>query len=203
MDGDFSVVEQTGAWVVHDAAMERILFLDEPVTHPASIDGLQDRTITIGSVSKEYRMIGWRVGWIVGPQSIMNDIGLVSLTNVVCQVGIAMPGAAAALTTPDDGVAEATAEWKARRDVIMSELSDLPVVSPDGGWSLLIDTISLGMSPDTASQRLFKKGAVAATPMLGWGTDDKAGRYLRLVFSNEPVSRLRGLRERIRKSWAL
>ena len=37
-------------------------------------------------------MIGWRVGWVVGPQTIMNDIGLVSISNVVCQTGISMSG---------------------------------------------------------------------------------------------------------------
>ena len=103
-------------------------------------------------------MIGWRVGWIAGPADIMKDIGLVSLTNVVCQVGIGMPGAAAALTAEDDGIAGAVAELQARRDVILNELSDLPVVRPDGGWSLLIDTVALGMSPADASQRLFETG---------------------------------------------
>src|SRR5712692_6072832 len=65
----------------------------------------------------------------------MNDISLVSISNVVCQVGIAMPGAAAALTTTDDGVATAIAEWQKRRDVLLDELSDLPAVPPNGGWS--------------------------------------------------------------------
>lgn len=195
--------EYADAWILHDAAMERILFSDHPVLHPASFDGMGDRVITVGSVSKEYRMIGWRVGWIVGPARIMKDIGLVSLTNVVCQVGIAMPGATAALTAEDDGVAAATAEWKMRRDVIVEEMRGLPLVVPDGGWSLLIDTAALGMRPDLAAERLFRKGAIAATPMIGWGHDDRAGRYLRFVFSNEPVARLEGLRERIRQSWSL
>ena len=55
-------------------------------------------------------MIGWRVGWIVGPASIMADVRLASLSNVVCQVGIGTPGAAAALTAYDDGVAHAAAQ---------------------------------------------------------------------------------------------
>lgn len=148
-------------------------------------------------------MIGWRVGWIVGPEPIMRDIGLVSLTNVVCQVGIGMPGAAAALAAEDDGVAAATTEWQARRDTIVDELSGLPVVIPDGGWSLLIDTRALGMDPADASARLFRDGAIAATPMNGWGAEDCAGRYLRFVYANEPVPRLRGLRERVRKAWLL
>lgn len=198
-----SIANNTGAWIVHDAAMERILFVDQPVLHPASFDGLAERTITIGSVSKEYRMIGWRVGWVAGPRHIMRDVALVSLTNVVCQTGIGMPGALAALTAKDDGVAAATTEWRARRDLLLDELSDLPVVVPDGGWSMLIDTSALGLSPAEASRRLFENGRVAATPMIGWGSHDLAGRFLRLVFSNEPVSRLTDIRARIRTAWGL
>ncbi|MEE4012999.1 pyridoxal phosphate-dependent aminotransferase [Roseibium sp. FZY0029] len=195
------VVIRTGAYLLHDAAMERILYTGSTVIHPASLDGMAERTITVGCVSKEYRMIGWRVGWTVGPASIMADISLVSLTNVVCQVGIAMPGAAAAVTAKDDGIAAATATWKARRDIILQELSDLPVVRPDGGWSLLIDTAKLGLPPSEASRLLFEKGRIAATPMTGWGSENIAGRYLRFVFANEPEERLGDIRERLRLAW--
>ncbi|PTB18506.1 aspartate aminotransferase [Trinickia symbiotica] len=194
--------ERAGAWLVYDAAMERIVFDGREIIHPAGMPGMRERTITVGSLSKEYRMIGWRVGWIVGPASIMNDVRLVSLSNVVCQVGIAMPGATAALTATDDGVAAAVAEWESRRDFLMAELADLPpVVRPHGGWSLLVDTRSLGIEPADASRLLLAHGKVAATPMTNWGPT--ADRYLRLVFSNEPVSRMRDVRERIRASWRL
>lgn len=198
-----TLAERTDAWIIHDAAMERILFADAPVVHPASLDGMAERTITIGSASKEYRMIGWRVGWVVGPKSIMNDIGQVGLANVVCQVGIAMPGAAAALSAEDDGVEAATREWGCRCELILNEIADLPVVAPDGGWSMLIDASALGMEPAVASDRLFRLGAIAATPMSGWGSDKIAGRYVRFVFANEPVERLRGIRDRIGKAWGV
>jgi len=197
------VVTGTGAWLLHDAAMQRILFTDDAPVNPAGLPGLADRTVIVGSVSKEYRMIGWRVGWVVGPKNIMNDIGLVSLTNVVCQVGIGMPGAAAALTAKDDGVAAATLEWKGRRDLILKECADLPVVRPDGGWSLLIETAALDLNPAEASRLCFEKGAIAATPMTGWGDDNLAGRYLRFVFANEPVERLAGIRQRLRDAWGV
>ncbi|PMS35538.1 aspartate/methionine/tyrosine aminotransferase [Trinickia symbiotica] len=193
--------DRAGAWLVYDAAMERIVFDGREIVHPAGLPGMRERTITVGSVSKEYRMIGWRVGWIVGPASIMNDVRLVSLSNVVCQVGIAMPGATAAITATDDGVAAAVAEWESRRDFLMAELADLPVVRPHGGWSLLVDTRSLGIEPADASRLLLAHGKIAATPMTNWGPT--ADRYLRLVFSNEPVSRMRDVRERIRASWRL
>src|SRR5207249_8900551 len=85
------------AWVIWDAAMERIRFDSQPPVHPAAHPGLADRTITVGSASKELRMIGWRVGWVAGPEEIMADIGLAGLTNVVCQAGIAQQAVAAAL----------------------------------------------------------------------------------------------------------
>jgi aspartate/methionine/tyrosine aminotransferase len=144
-------------------------------------------------------MIGWRVGWIVGPAPIMADVRLVSLSNVVCQVGIGMPGAAAALDAADDGVAQAVAQWQERRDFLLGALADLPVVAPHGGWSLLIDTEQLGLNCAAASQALLAKGEVAATAMTGWGP--QAGRYVRLVFANEPLGRLADIRARVRAAW--
>jgi len=189
------------AWLVYDAAMERIVFDGRPIIQPASLPDMRERTITVGSVSKEYRMIGWRVGWIVGPAPVMADVRLTSLSNVVCQVGIGMPGATAALNARDDGVARAVAEWQARRDYLLSELRDLPVIRPDGGWSLLIDTERFGLASDEASRLLLAKADIAATPMKGWGP--QAARYLRFVFANESVARLADIRTRVRAAWGL
>ncbi len=192
--------EPRGIWLLYNAAMERILYGGRPYVHPASVPGLEDLTITVGSVSKEYRMIGWRVGWVAGPRRAMNRIGLVSIYNVVTPVGIAQPGALAALTDPaGGGVAEAVREWERRRDAVQAELAGLPFMPCDGGWSLLVDTGRLGLDGEAASVRLLERGKVAATPMTHWGREN-AGQFVRIVFSNEPVERLRGLGERCRRA---
>jgi aspartate/methionine/tyrosine aminotransferase len=197
-----NLCREKDAWLLYDAALERILFDGHDYFQPASLEGMVERTITVGAVSKEYRMIGWRVGWVVGPASVIRDIAQVSISNVVCQVGIAMPGATAALTTPDDGVTAAVAEWQSRRDALLEELADLPTVRPGGGWSLLLNVEKLGFDAESASSLLVKKGKIAATPMQNWGSD-RASAYLRLVYANEPVQRLRGVRERIRVAWKI
>ena len=196
LDAIAGPVARYGTWVIYDAAMERIRFDGAAPLHPAGHPELRERTITVGSASKELRMIGWRVGWVVGPESIVADIGLVGLTNVVCQVGIAQQAVAAALTAPDaaDEVAAAVRVWHERCDAVLQQLADYPSIRPHGGWSLLIDTAELGLSPEAASQRLFHRAQVAATPMTGWGPSGE--RYLRLVFANEPVERLGDLRYR-------
>ncbi len=183
------------AWMIYDSAMERILFDGLEPVHPASFPGMAERTITVGSVSKEYRMIGWRVGWIVAPPGIVDDVGLVNISNVVCNVGIAQAAATVALETPGSDVAAATAEWQRRRDTILGELGGYRAIRPQGGWSLLVDVSELGMSGAEASARLLERGKVAATPMTGWGSDRSDG-FVRLVFSNEPCERLEGLAER-------
>jgi aspartate/methionine/tyrosine aminotransferase len=194
-----AALEKHPTWLIYDAAMERIRFDGRPPSHPAAHPGLADRTITVGSASKELRMIGWRVGWVVGPARVLADVNLVGLTNVVCQVGIAQAAVAAALADPgaDADVAAATATWQQRCEVILDQLAGYPAVRPDGGWSLLIDTGPLGLTPGEASRLLFDRGKVAATPMDGWGPS--GARYLRLVFANEPAGRLGDLGDRFRR----
>ncbi|HNP70287.1 MAG TPA: pyridoxal phosphate-dependent aminotransferase [Kouleothrix sp.] len=187
------------AWLINDAAMERILYDGRQVIHPASFAGMRERVITIGAASKEYRMIGWRVGWVVGPAAIVADVARASISNVVCQVGIAMGAVAAAIAAPDDGIAASVAEWQARRDVLLGELRDFAVVPPHGGWSLLLDVAPLGLDGPAASRRLLEHGKIAATPMVNWGSA-RSGSYVRFVFANEPVARLRGIGERVRRA---
>ncbi len=192
---------QTRAWMLYDSAMERILFDGLDHMHPASFPEMARRTITVGSVSKEYRMIGWRIGWIVGPPEIVNDIGLVNISNVVCPVGIAQAAAASALRMPDSDVLSATREWEKRRNILLQELDGFPIVKPQGGWSMLMDVSRFGISGAEASRKLFEKGRIAATPMTGWGSR-RSDQYIRFVYSNEPAERLKGIRSRIEAALA-
>jgi N-succinyldiaminopimelate aminotransferase len=182
--------------LIYDAAMERLLYDNLPVVHPASFPGMEDRTITVGSASKELRMIGWRVGWIVGPKHLMGDIGLVSMANVVVPVGIAQRAAAKALETSRTTIKPFIQELQKRKDLIMQELEGLPYGKPDGGFSLLVRVDGLGWKAEDAAQALLEKGALV-TPMLGWGNDAEA-QYIRIVYSNETLERLRGLGKIVR-----
>ena len=184
-------------WLIYNAAMERILYDGRPHVHPASLPGMRERTLTVGSVSKEYRMIGWRTGWVVGPASVLADVAKVGIYNVVTGVGIGQPGALAALTAADEAedVAASVDRWERRRNAVLEALRDYPVRRAGGGWSLLVDTRPLGLPARQLSQRLLAGAGVAATPMDAWG-GPHSEYQLRLVFSNEPIARLRTLGDR-------
>jgi aspartate/methionine/tyrosine aminotransferase len=186
-------------WLLNDAAMERILYDGRGVIHPASFPGMRDKVITVGAASKEYRMIGWRVGWVVGPADVIADVARVSITNVVCQTGIAMGAVATAIGDPNDGIQSCVEEWQRRRDVLLDELRDVAVIPPHGGWSLLMDVSPLGFDGVTACKRLLELGKIAATAMINWGSANSS-KYVRFVFANEPVHRLRGIGKSVREA---
>ncbi|KAK4496209.1 hypothetical protein PRZ48_012189 [Zasmidium cellare] len=181
--------------LIYDAAFERLLFDGRPVVHPASFPGMQQRTITVGSASKELRLIGWRVGWIVGPKWVISDIQLVGMANVVVPVGIAQKAAQAALEHPDSSqdCGDFTKELQARRDLLMEELKGLPAGIPAGSWSFVL-RVENGKE---ASAALIQEG-MYVTPMTGWGSEGDS--FIRFVYSNEPCDRLKGIGEKVKRA---
>jgi aspartate/methionine/tyrosine aminotransferase len=183
-------------WLLYWAGFEAVLFDGRDVIHPAALPGMRERTVIVGAPSFEQRMIAWRVGWLVMPPELTDLASRTQIYNGLVASGFAQIGTKVALELGEDDVTPATAEWQLRRDETLRQLEGLPVVPPHGGWSMLLDTDGLGVTPAELSARLLDH-KVAATPMDGWG-GEIAARHLRFVFSNEPVDRLRALGDRAR-----
>jgi N-succinyldiaminopimelate aminotransferase len=190
-----SVCQRHDLFLLYDAAMEALLFDGRDPVGPLDVPGMDERTVIVGSMSKAYRMIGWRVGWVAGPASLVSDAGWVHTYNTTGNVSVSRRAAEAVLRGPQEHVAVATAELERRRDAIFAALPDWPLIRPAGGWSLLADVAAMGITPAQASAELLTAG-VAATSMEGWG-GDVAARHVRFVFSAEPVERLATLATRL------
>jgi aspartate/methionine/tyrosine aminotransferase len=195
-DAIASICRDKDLWLLYWGGFEGVLFDGRTVQHPAALEGMRNRTVTIGCPTLEQRMIAWRIGWIVAPGELVNDVSRVHIYNGLVPSGFNQIGARVALSLEDDGLATANEEWERRRDETLRQLEGLPTVRPAGAWSLLLDVASLGLDCMDASERLLEQ-KVAATPMRGWG-GNAADRHVRFVFSNEPVDRLSRLGERVR-----
>jgi aspartate/methionine/tyrosine aminotransferase len=192
------VCRDKDAWLIYVSMYEGVVFDGLPIIHPSASPDMRDRVIIAGSVSLEQRMIGWRVGWTVGPESLRSKLSVVQIYNSLVPGGIGQAGARVALGAPPEDLEAAVAEYQRRRDETVRQLDGFPTVTASGGWSLLMDTAALGIDCAEASKRMLEH-KVAATQMRGWG-GDMADRYLRFVFSNEPVERLSLLGERARRA---
>jgi aspartate/methionine/tyrosine aminotransferase len=199
-DAIASLCRERDLWLLYWAGFEGVLYDGLEVIHPAALPGMRDRTVTIGAASLELRMIAWRVGWVVCPGELVNDVSRIQIYNGLVASGFAQVGVRVGLDLGDDHLHAANAEYQRRRDETLRQLEGLPTVRPHGAWSLLLDARELGLDPAELSGRLLQQ-KVAATPMTGWG-GDVAERYVRFVFSNEPVGRLALLGDRVRAALA-
>jgi aspartate/methionine/tyrosine aminotransferase len=191
-----SICRERDLWLLYLAWFEGVLFDGRSVRQPASLRDMRDRTVIVSGPSLEQRMIAWRVGWVVAPGELVNDVARVQIYNGLVPSGFAQIGTRVALELADDGLQAANAECQRRRDETLRQLDGLPAVRPAGTWSLLLDVAALGRDCVEVSDRLLEQ-KVAATPMRGWG-GEVADRHVRFVFSNEPVERLELLGERVR-----
>jgi aspartate/methionine/tyrosine aminotransferase len=182
-------------WLLYWGGYEAVLFDGLKIVQPAGLPGMAERTVIVGSPTLEQRMIGWRIGWVVMPPELTDLMSRAQIYNGLVASGFAQIGTRVALEVGDEDVAVATAEYERRRDETMRQLEGLPAVPAHGGWSLLLDTEAMGISPPDLSARLLEQ-KVAATPMTVWG-GEVAKRHLRFVFSREPVERLALLGERL------
>jgi N-succinyldiaminopimelate aminotransferase len=193
-----SICRDRDLWLLYLAWFEGILFDGRPIRHPAALAGMRDRTVTVSAPSLEQRMIAWRVGWVVAPNELVDDVSRVQIYNGLVPSGFAQIGTRVALGLPDDHLHAANAECQRRRDETLRQLDGLPAVRPAGTWSLLLDVAALGLDCVEVSDRLLEQ-KVAATPMRGWG-GEIADRNVRFVFSNEPLERLALLGERLHRA---
>jgi aspartate/methionine/tyrosine aminotransferase len=204
-DGEWEAVasmcRERDLWLLYWAGFEGVLYDGRAPRQPASLPDMRDRTVTVGAVTLEQRMIAWRVGWVVAPRDLVNDVSRVQIYNGLVASGFGQIGACVALTLPDDHLDAANEECQRRRDETLRQLEGLPAVRPAGAWSLLLDVAELGLDCLDVSDRLLAE-KVAATPMRGWG-GEIADRHVRFVFSNEPVERLSLLGDRVRRALEL
>jgi N-succinyldiaminopimelate aminotransferase len=194
------ICRERGITLLYCMLMEAIVFGGRPVVVPSALEGMRDLTVTLGAVSMEQRMIGWRVGWMVANAELAPTLALVHIYNGICVSGFGQIGAAAAIELGDDDVRAAVAEWERRHDEVVRQCDGLPLVPAHGGWSVLIDAEASGLGASELSRRLLEQ-KVAATPMTAWG-ETAAPRHVRFVFSNEPVERLALLGDRLHAALA-
>jgi aspartate/methionine/tyrosine aminotransferase len=197
-DAIASLCVRSNLWLLYWAGFEAIVFDGRQVRHPAALPDMRDRTVIVGAPSMEQRMIAWRIGWVVAPGDLVNDVSRVQIYNGLAPSGFAQVGTRVALEVPDDHLVAANAEYQRRRDETLRQLGGWPVVTPAGGWAMLLDVAALGLDCVEVSDRLLQE-KVAATPMRGWG-GEIADRHVRFVFSNEPVERLTLLGTRVRRA---
>ncbi len=86
-DAIASLCREHDLWLLYWAGFEGVLFDGRPIRHPAALTGMRDRTVTVGAPTLEQRMIAWRIGWVVVPGELVNDVSRVHIYNGLVRSG--------------------------------------------------------------------------------------------------------------------
>jgi aminotransferase len=168
---------------ITDEIYEHIHYLgDGGHVPPATVPGLEDRTVTINALSKTYAVTGWRVGWAIAPPAVT---GAIRKVHDFLTVGAAAPlqaAGAAAMALPDNYYTSLAESYRERRDVLCQNLRDsgFGVREPDGAYYVLCETGALdpAQDADAFARRLVVDPGVAAVPGTSFFADPAEGAGL-------------------------
>ena len=157
--------------VISDEIYERFVYPPSQQLSIASLPGMAERTITLNGFSKTYAMTGWRVGYLAASPLFARVLtGLkATLTGPTSTVG--QYAALAAVTGPQDAVAETYAIYMQRRQLMMEGLSNLGLTysAPQGGYFLYTNAASSGLSAFELSYLFLREGHVLIFPGTAFG----------------------------------
>jgi aspartate/methionine/tyrosine aminotransferase len=117
--------------LICDEAYDRLIFAGEYLS-PASLEGMRERTILCGSLSKAYAMTGWRIGYIAGPEAVISATHILQQNVLLAVTSFAQYGAIAALNGPQDCVEEMRTEFDRRRKMLIAAIDGIPELELEG-----------------------------------------------------------------------
>jgi aspartate aminotransferase len=149
------------------------------------VDGMAERTILLDGWSKTFAMTGWRLGFAVLPEPLVDPVTRLIVNSVSCTSAFSQLAAKAALDGPWDAVEQMVAEFRTRRDLIVAGLNKIPGIScqtPRGAFYVFPRVTELGLPASELQERLLHEAGVAALPGTSFGRHGEG--YLRLSYAN-------------------
>lgn len=190
------------AFAITDEIYEHMLYDGARHISPATIEGLNDRTITINALSKTYSVTGWRVGWAIAPPEVTAAIRKV---HDFMTVGAAAPlqeAGVVAMGMPSEYYEKLASDYLARRDRLLGILgeSGFRCFKPRGAYYIMTDISAFGFPDDVAfAKYLVKEIGVACVPGSSFYRDPADGRNIvRFTFCKKETT-LQAAAERLSK----
>lgn len=186
-----ALATERGLFLISDEVYEDLVF--EGRHEPAGAHAPIDRVLTVSGVSKSFAMTGWRIGWLIVPSELADAAASLQEPVTSCPAAPSQAAAIAALSAPEDVVAELRDTYRRRRDILLDVLggTDLLAQVPDGAFYALVDIRSSGLGSVAFARRLLEETGVATVPGETFGPS--CDGYVRIAFTTTDAELRRGL----------
>ena len=197
----YQLCAKAGAVLMTDECYCKLVYDSEPFSI-ASLPGVKENVVVVGSLSKTFAMTGWRLGYALGPKPLIKAMNNLQSHQTSNPTSIAQMAGLEALRGSQDSVQQMLAEYRKRRDYIVPALQTIPGVTcpTPGGAFYAYPNISAAFGRGGVSSalefatKLLKEAHVATVPGEAFGTNE----HIRISYAASMDDIKDGV-ERIRK----
>jgi len=178
--------------ILSDEVYDRLIFDNKEIPTLLNYPDLYDRLIILNGWSKTYAMTGWRLGWSVWPEKLIEHVFKFCVNTHSCVNAPAQYGAIAALNEPEDHLKDMMEEFTIRRKLIVDGLSSLKGVEcslPGGSFFVFPNVKKTGMNGEEFTMKCLKESGVAMIPGTAFGKYAKYNVRFNFAVSRENISK--------------
>jgi aspartate/methionine/tyrosine aminotransferase len=187
--------------VLSDEVYDHMYYGDPPASVTA-MDGMEHRSVLVTGFSKTYAMTGWRLGYAVLPEWLIEPVVRLINSSTSCTPQFVQMAGLEALTGPQADSAAMMLALKERRDLMIDGLNSIPGIQcrvPQGAFYAFPNIRRLGLTSRDLATMLLEEGGVATLPGTAFGPEGEG--YIRLCFSTSSENIVEAL-DRIRRTTA-
>ena len=192
--------------VLSDEIYSRLLYEGAEFVSLLEYESLRDRLVILDGWSKTYAMTGWRIGYGVWPEPLVDIVTRLNINSVSCTNAATQFAAIAALSGPQDSVVEMARAFDERRKLIVQETNSIPgftSILPQGAFYTMPNITGTGLAAKQMETFLLDELGIAAVAGTSFGAYGEG--YMRFSYANssENIQRAMGrIRERaVTENW--
>ena len=206
LEGVAALCREFDAVCITDEIYDQIIYDGRAHIPMATLEGMYERTITIGGLGKTFALTGWRLGYACAPESLSNAVRTVHDFTTICAPAPLQHAAVAALSLPDAYYAQLKRDYATRRTRMMGilEAAHLRATPPEGAYYVLADfgEWSQDMHDFEFAEYLTKEVGVAVVPASSFYHSRGLGRtQIRFAFAKK-METLQAAEERLLIKWS-
>ena len=179
------LVRDRDLMVLSDEIYSRIYYGGEPPASIASLPGMLEKTIILDGFSKTYAMTGWRMGYGVMPEWLVEAVNKLMVNSNSCTATFTQRAGIAALEGPQQPVDAMVAEFRRRRDAFCAGLNQVPgfrCALPGGAFYAFANITGTGMKAKELADYLLYEGGVSCLSGAAFGEFGEG--YIRFSYAN-------------------
>lgn len=170
--------------VISDEVYKCLIYDNIPFRSIAAIDGMRERTILINSLSKEFCMTGYRIGYVLAPEEIIAAMTKLQENVCACAPLPSQYAAMKALGGDEDYSKDMVDIFTERRNTLyegLSKIEKFEVKAPEATFYMMVDISKTGMDSIDFCYAMLRAAHVAAVPGVTYG--QCCNHYIRIAFT--------------------